>query len=91
METVIENRKTKNTISTLAGLDVEKCKIIAAEAVGTADQDGNKPENVFDGDLSTVWASEKGSTLTVDLGSVQSGIGTSIIAFTTAKGQKNKL
>ncbi len=87
VETVIENRKTKNTISTLAGLDVEKCKIIAAEAVGTADQDGNKPENVFDGDLSTVWASEKGSTLTVDLGSVQS-IGTSIIAFYNGKGRK---
>ena len=87
VETIIENRKTKKTVSTIAGADVEKLKITAVEATGMAEEENNVPENVFDEDLSAVWAAEKDSTLTIDLGEVKP-VGTMLIAFFNGKGRK---
>lgn len=87
VETTVENRKSKKTVSTVAGLDVKKHKIMAVEATGTADSDGNTPENAIDADTSTAWAAESGATITFDFGE-SLGMGSFMIAFYNGNGRK---
>lgn len=87
VETTVENRKSKRTISTIAGLGVKKLPIKAVEATDTADTDGNTPDHAADGDPSTVWGAESGATITFDFGD-SLGLGSFMIAFYNGNGRK---
>ncbi|MBQ4110186.1 MAG: discoidin domain-containing protein [Clostridia bacterium] len=69
VETIVENRKSENTIN-FNTEKIEKYKVASIVASDTPEPQ-NVAENVLDGDLGTKWAGENTQNLILDLGEVK--------------------